>query len=87
MNKYILMTCFIFMTGISYADEVYNKPLNEYEKRQIAKAIKIILHYKVLSLDPSGQCLEPKRDLIQDLLDQGLLKKDQVIMTSICADG
>jgi hypothetical protein len=89
MGKYILMTCFVFMTGLSHvnADEGSELPLTEYEKLQIAKAIKLLLRYKVVSAHPSGQCLEVKTDLIQDLLNQGLLKKDQVIMMSICADG
>lgn len=89
MGKYILMACFVFMTGLSHvhADENRELPLTEYEKLQIAKAIKLLLRYKVVSANPSGQCLDVKTDLIQDLVSQGLLKKDQVIMMSICADG
>ncbi len=89
MGKYILMACFVFMTGLSHvhADESRELPLTEYEKLQIAKAIKLLLRYKVVSANSNGQCLDVKTDLIQDLVNQGLLKKDQVIMMSICADG
>lgn len=89
MGKYILMACFVFMTGLSHvhADEGSELSLTEYEKLQIAKAIKLLLRYKVVSANPSGQCLDIKTDLIQDLVNQGLLKKDKVIMMSICADG
>lgn len=89
MSKYILMTCFVFITGTAYAhaNEAKERPLTEYEKLQIAKAIKLLLRYDVVSAHPSGQCLNVKEDLIQDLMNQGLLKKDQVIMMSICADG
>jgi hypothetical protein len=89
MGKYILMTCFVIMTGLSHvhADETKELPLTEYEKIQIAKAINLLLRYKVVSTNPSGQCLDVKTDLIQDLLNQGLLKKEQSTLMSICADG
>jgi hypothetical protein len=89
MKKSFFIFCFILAIGNSrvHAEEVESAQLTAYEKLEIANAINTLLKYRVVTFSENAQCVEVKRDLIQELLNEGLIKKESTVLMSICADG
>ena len=89
MKNSFFIFCFILTIGSSQvqAGDAESVPLTEYEKNQVARAITILLKYHIITFNNEAQCIEVKRDLIHELLNDVLIKKESSVLMSICADG
>lgn len=84
VNKVVLTWILLLMVNSSYGETTHQEePLSIEERQQVAWALEVLAKYKVLTSNEVN-CIEVKTNLIEKLQNEGLLKKGNTPMMSIC---
>lgn len=83
MNKVILILALVLVVNASHGEAPSQEELTLAERQQIAWAIQILLNYNIL-IPTENRCVEFKPGIFQRLQNEGLLRKGNSTMMSIC---
>lgn len=84
MNKVVITLILLLTVNSGYGETTHQEEtLSVEERQQVAWAIEVLAKYKVLTSNEVN-CIEVKTSLIEKLQNEGLLKKGNTPMMSIC---